>query len=373
MSIACPLISATLIVRNEGHHLPDCLASLAGVVDEIIVVDTGSCDETVEIALSAGASVHHFGWCDDFSAARNKTIEHARGEWLLYIDADERVRAPDLARLTAELAVATMLGATVRFHPRTGSTAYREYRLFRRRPDIRFEGAMHESFLPSLTRACEAEGGYIGHTDMVLDHVGYDGDQSHKLERNLKLLEKQIAATPGRVYLWWHLGTVYRDLDRVAEADFAWRQGANLADAQGGARAEDALCFAELAKTAMDGNGDALFWIESGLALRPENLMLQWLKARTLMDTAPLQASAIFERLSTIDPDSLVTDTAYDRRLLGAGALADMGYCAFRVGDFTAAARHYQAASLREPEVLEYRIKHRVAAARAAGPVEETP
>jgi tetratricopeptide (TPR) repeat protein len=366
-----PFISATLIVRDEAHHLPDCLASLRGFADEVIVVDTGSVDDTVAIAEAAGATVRHFPWCEDFSAARNVAIEHARGDWLLYIDADERVRPYDLARLRLELADPALFCTTVRFHPRTGSTAYREYRLLRRRPDVRFEGAMHESFLPSLFRAMEAHGGRIGEVEVTLDHVGYDGDQSHKLERNRTLLEKQIRATPARVFLWWHLGTVYRDLDRLEDADTAWGEATRLATLRGGQLAEDALGFIELAKAMIERDEDPIPVIEQGLVLRPENLMLHWLKGRALMDRAPDEAMAIFERLAEVDPDTFVSETAYDRRMLGAGARSDMGYCAFRSGDYAAAARHYALAEAREPGNLEYRMKRRVAEARAAA--SETP
>ena len=362
-----PIISAALIVRDETRYLGDCLKSLAGFADEIVVVDTGSVDDTRKIASDGGALLYEFPWCDDFSAARNFAIDQASGDWILYIDADERVRPYEQARLHRELRDPAMIGATVQFYPRTGSTAYREYRLLRRRPDIRFQGAMHESFLPSLRSAVDREGGYIGDLDVVMDHVGYDGDQSHKLQRNLKLLEIQVQNSPGRIYLWWHLGTVYRDLGRTEDARSAWLVGVELAREQGGERAEDALCFIELAKADLDAGSAAVQWIDSGLALRPENLLLHWLKARAIMETAPNTAMEIFERLSLIDPDNLVSETSYDQRILGTGAIADMGYCAFKNGLFADSARFYEAASVREPQNMEYRLKHRAALSRSPG------
>ena len=82
-------ISACYIVRNEAAKLERSLASLEGAVDEIIVVDTGSSDDTVKIAEAHGAQVFHFPWQDDFSAARNVSLSKATGDWILVVDADE--------------------------------------------------------------------------------------------------------------------------------------------------------------------------------------------------------------------------------------------------------------------------------------------
>ena len=87
------LLSAALIVRNEERFLVGCLDSLEGFVDEVVLVDTGSTDATPRIAADRGITVHTFPWADDFSAARNRALDLARGEWILYIDADERIRA----------------------------------------------------------------------------------------------------------------------------------------------------------------------------------------------------------------------------------------------------------------------------------------
>ena len=86
-----PDIGAAMIVRNEERFLDDCLASIAGQVDEIVLVDTGSTDLTLEIAGRYGARIIEYPWSDDFSAARNHALDHASSDWILYIDADERL------------------------------------------------------------------------------------------------------------------------------------------------------------------------------------------------------------------------------------------------------------------------------------------
>ncbi|MDE3076948.1 MAG: glycosyltransferase family 2 protein, partial [Chloroflexota bacterium] len=102
-----PTISACLIVKNEEANLGRCLRSLKGKVDEVIVVDTGSTDGTVEIARQGGARVAYFPWCDDFSAARNESLKLAASDFIIWIDADEELiehKPGALAKLAASLA-----------------------------------------------------------------------------------------------------------------------------------------------------------------------------------------------------------------------------------------------------------------------------
>lgn len=97
-------ISLCMIVKNEAHNLQRCLASVAGAVDETIVIDTGSTDATCEIARAFGARVRTFPWNDNFSDARNASLELATGDWVLVLDADEALAEESkevLRRLTA--------------------------------------------------------------------------------------------------------------------------------------------------------------------------------------------------------------------------------------------------------------------------------
>src|SRR5580658_9036899 len=100
------LLSAAIIVRDEAEHLDGCLRSLRGLVDEIVVVDTGSSDASVEVARSHGAIVAHEPWQGGFAAPRNRSLELCSGEGILYIDADERVRAGDHEERRRRLAAA---------------------------------------------------------------------------------------------------------------------------------------------------------------------------------------------------------------------------------------------------------------------------
>src|ERR1700722_2057318 len=84
-------LSVAMIVRDEADKLADILAEANSFCDELIVVDTGSVDETVEIAKAAGAKVYEFEWIDDFSAARNASFDHCTSDWIMWLDADDRL------------------------------------------------------------------------------------------------------------------------------------------------------------------------------------------------------------------------------------------------------------------------------------------
>jgi tetratricopeptide (TPR) repeat protein len=360
------LISAALIVRDEEAHIGACLASIAALAGEIVVVDTGSRDRTREIAATYGARVIDYPWHDDFAAARNHAIDHTTGEWILYIDADERARACDRTVVENQLRDPDLCAATVRFYPRSGFTAYPEHRLFRRDPRIRFRGAIHETILPDLGRILAAGQGRIGCSELTIDHLGYDGDQSAKAKRNLGLLHKELQSDPKRIYLWWHLGAVERDLGHLAEAEAAWQQGAAIARHGAGRGPEIALCQIELAKLSLTRNESALALVAEAKRLQPDNLLVQWIEAKVLAAGGRHEeALPIFERLAHIDADSLVAYVAYDRRIFGAWAFAEMGNCAFHLGRYRQSEACYRRAEALAPDCLEFSVKRQLAERRA--------
>ena len=112
-------ISACMIVKNEAAFLEGCLSSLSGHVDEIIVVDTGSDDETPAIAQQFGCRVLQYEWRDDFSAARNIALDRATSDWILYIDADERLTCAEGKVLKDSLPGPESAAARVRFQARS--------------------------------------------------------------------------------------------------------------------------------------------------------------------------------------------------------------------------------------------------------------
>jgi len=143
-------LSACIIARDEEECLPRCLLSLRGAVDEIVMIDTGSCDRTPEIALSLGARVFPEEWREDFSAPRNKGLDFARGDWVLVLDADEELVSEDISALRALLAadkdgyLLTVLKKSKDEYGQEGIRAGQGLRLFRNTPDRRYRGRTNE-------------------------------------------------------------------------------------------------------------------------------------------------------------------------------------------------------------------------------------
>ena len=133
-------VSAALIVRDKSAFIEGCLKSLAGIVDEIVVVDTGSTDDTIEKARHFPIKLHRFRGARIFPRPATTRSTQASGEWILYIDADERLEVPDLAVWRDVVADKGKAGWKLRFYPRVGWTPYAELRLFRNDPRIRFRG-----------------------------------------------------------------------------------------------------------------------------------------------------------------------------------------------------------------------------------------
>jgi glycosyltransferase involved in cell wall biosynthesis len=136
------------IVKNEVATLAQCIVSVSDLVNEIVVVDTGSSDRSKDIALQHGARVFDFPWPDSFAAARNESIRHATGKWLLWLDADEyfdEANRDKLRRLVAELNDDnTAYVIQQRSAASNGSaTLVGQVRLFRNRPDIRWDYRVH--------------------------------------------------------------------------------------------------------------------------------------------------------------------------------------------------------------------------------------
>lgn len=222
--MSSPTLSACLIVRNESLVLDRCLASLSGVVDEIVVVDTGSTDATPQIAAGFGARICRHAWQGDFSAARNVGLDVATSDWILAIDADEYVDAGSRhhVRAAVDHTDADGILLTVRNllapDDLIQSAESRIVRLFRRRDDIRFAGIIHEEVTAAITR----RGGRIAGSPIVIVHDGYASDTTQgagtRAERNLPLLLRAAADTPLDPYLHFHLGATYQHLGRHADA-----------------------------------------------------------------------------------------------------------------------------------------------------------
>ena len=216
-------VGLSMIVRNEEDNIGPCLQSVADLVTEIVVVDTGSTDRTKEYATQFGARVVDFPWCDDFSAARNATLDRLSAPWIFWMDADDRLDEENRVRLQsifASLAEGNVGYIMKYFSPRESGTARasitEHLRLFRNLPTIRWTGRVHEQIRKPVLDA----GGELRDTDVVIRHLGYyDGEiRRQKAERNLRLLLKQLDDDPTDSFVFYNIGQSSLVLERKAEA-----------------------------------------------------------------------------------------------------------------------------------------------------------
>ncbi|HEV3034792.1 MAG TPA: glycosyltransferase [Solirubrobacteraceae bacterium] len=272
-------LSLCMIVRDEEQMLPRCLAAVAGAVDEIVLVDTGSSDATIEIARSFGARVIEHEWSGSFAHARNVSFDAASGDWLMYLDADEVLVREDTALLRS------LTGRTWReafYLSETNYTgdvedgtavAHNALRVFRNRPEYRFEGRLHEQIAHRLPSYLPER---VETTGVRVEHYGYLGvvrDAREKSRRNIELLRLQQAESPPSAFLHYNLGCEYAAAGEHAAALAELERSWELAEA---APDRDALAFAptltsRLAKAlrACERPRDALACAEDGLERFP--------------------------------------------------------------------------------------------------------
>lgn len=202
-----PSLSVCLIARNEEASLPRALQSVRAVAGEMIVADTGSTDRTRQVAKDLGAVVCHFPWCDDFSAARNFAVSQARGDWILWLDADEELLPDSADELRACIARDDALAYFVRRQDlqRAGRLDYYtmmwQLRLFRRHDDLRFLGRCHPDFRPDIHEIARKTGLQVCPSTITMRHYGYVGELAQsKLQRGARLMELELRERPGQLY-----------------------------------------------------------------------------------------------------------------------------------------------------------------------------
>jgi glycosyltransferase involved in cell wall biosynthesis len=188
-----PTLSVAMIVKNEEETLPRLLHNIKDVVDEIVVVDTGSTDKTKEIAEQYGAKIFEYPWDENFSNARNESLKHCTKEYIIWLDADDFVPAQEISKLKYSLKDFPEKRAVfVNLIDRRPDKEYQsvQLRVFPNIPNIGFEGRVHEQISFSLER----QGIKYETVPVNVYHLGYTTDEaiSVKLRRNLDLLYKEM-------------------------------------------------------------------------------------------------------------------------------------------------------------------------------------
>ncbi len=339
-----------MIVRDEADFLAECLAQLQALDCIVVVVDTGSSDDTVAIARRHGCVLDTFAWRDDFAAARNAALARCETPWIFVLDADERLRAKDLHAL-GELAAGapdrayrivtrnyTHRCSTGEFTPCAPEDPFgrgfpgwfpsAKVRLFPNRPGVRFAGQVHELVNASLAR----EGIPVVDSGIVVHHYGLAREVARLREKQVAYLRLGLAkaeAEPENAQAFAELGHQYLELDDLPNALRAYKRAVGLAPTQGiyladlGAalhlvgRKEEARAALQLAVDRAEGHVDAWrnlgvlhaesgAWIEArecfqqAAALNPSQGELRRYLALALAECGDL-AGAVLEARAAVD------------------------------------------------------------------------
>lgn len=221
------MLSLCMIVKDESKLLDRCLSSVKDYIDEIVIIDTGSRDNTKEIAESFGAKVYDFEWCDDFSAARNFSLSKATKEWILVLDADEVIAEKDMKKMRELIGDDSVDGYQLiqrnysdslkgvscgdDYEERRG---YRSYfpsvlvRLFRNK-GYRFENRVHELIDDSVK-------GKVINSKIPIHHL--KDESKDRTEQYLRMWEKQIELTPGSPKPYYEVAKLYKSKEEYGKA-----------------------------------------------------------------------------------------------------------------------------------------------------------
>jgi glycosyltransferase involved in cell wall biosynthesis len=230
-SIQNPTISLCMIVKNEDENLRRCLDSVRDSVDEIIVVDTGSTDRSVEIAESYGARVFYHPWEGSFSKARNYSLKYATCDWILILDADEELKREDAPRLreitkNTDFKIVSFV-INNRYKDSTQEGHAQMVRLYRNFSGVHYKGIVHNAI--QYSDKCF-------YSSITVIHHGYnlpEEKMDEKFIRTSTLLKKQIEADPHNPVPYMYIGVSYMDRRMYEEAIISSKSAISLAEENG--------------------------------------------------------------------------------------------------------------------------------------------
>ena len=209
-------LSVCMIVKNEAARVRRAIECIKPFADEIVVVDTGSEDDTLEILQSLDVKIGHFKWCDDFAAARNASLDLATGDWIMWLDADDYIPSSEWPKLRKLKKMKPDKGFMfILKNEGHGKESFWQLRMFPNLPNIRFIYPVHEQVAPSLEKA----GFPLIKADVTVVHTGYDSRETvlAKKNRNLKLLLRRTQAQPDDLLSRLFVGLMYFSIDKIEE------------------------------------------------------------------------------------------------------------------------------------------------------------
>jgi glycosyltransferase involved in cell wall biosynthesis len=335
-------LSICMIVKNEEESLSGCLDSIKGIAEEIVIVDTGSTDRTVEIARSHGAKVIASDWRDDFSYSRNISLDHATSEWILWLDADDRVEEPSrkqLLRLKNEINnPVTLFGFKVKNLNKQGmGDIFMQVRMFPNDKRLRFEWPIHEQIVLSGSK-CGYKVIYLNEIEIL--HSGYHDEtlRRKKALRNRAIIEKGLEKYGGYPSYAAAYGDTYFMAEEWEKGIEAYKSVLDIPDCR--KKHSDiyefmfvtvALGYMHLKKTK-----EALEWVDKGLKNTPDKLELLFLGGDTSWDAGDFDRAFGYYKRAAEAPERFST-TPVDPVALKSKALMRQGKIHQRRREFTEA------------------------------------
>ena len=349
-----------MIVKDEEEFLEECLLSISDLADEIVIVDTGSKDSTPDIARRFSARVFSYPWRDDFSSARNEALKHARGNWILHIDADERIRPISPLVVKGLVTDRSKAAYYCLAYVKKGSTPVYLLRFFRSDPRIRYKGIIHENITEDLFAVSAQNGLRVGYSPLVLDHLGYeDGMREVKAQRNMPLLQRELKRRPNKRENWYHLCGAYETLGDLKRAKSAITKGIKIVREMPVPWPVDARMYCWLIQHELIEKRDTAALLKEAIGLFPRNPSLYWLQGKAWMveerwkDAIPFfhwlterGARGQFNRAMP-HPEEILHSASYE----------SLGTCYLKLGRYATALTLYQRACDGAPENLQYRVK----------------
>ena len=343
-------LSVCFLTRNEEQTIGRAIRSVQDAAGQVLVVDTGSSDGTVEVAAKLGATVVTFTWTDDFAAGRNFTLRHATGEWVLWMNGTEELPPASRDALRSAVSHPDAFGHFVRCRNITDPTQPNlaaetaDLRLFRRRPDLLgdepFVGRLHPHFRPEVVGAVEGAGLHVLPVgDVVLLAEAEAGTPpASKLRFNARLLELELNDRPGQLHYLIEYGRVLLMLDE--SPDSAAKGKAALAEAAAQvAGLKDApsppshkvQVLLNYALRVPPAEAPISHDLAGDLALRwfPRSPNLLWTVAEQAFKRKDYAAAAdVLRRLLRLGQTNSYDRThRFDPRILGEDSLLNLGAC----------------------------------------------
>lgn len=350
-------VSLCMIVKNEEEHLPRCLENIRNVVDEIIIVDTGSTDRTVEIAKSYGAKVYYFKWNNNFSEARNESLKYATKDWILILDADDELQGEYKENFKLLLDMQLDENAIYFFETLSyyGDRIDNNFiiinlnpRMFKNNCKIHYEGEIHNQLIYSPNKydaICNS---------IKIYHYGYLNksiSSKNKRSRNITILTELIKKEPSNKFNCFNLGNEYTALGDVKQAlEYYYKAYENFDPRSGFSAA--LLIRIIISNYNIQEYNKTLDFIDIGIKYYPKFTDLYFYKALVYkeLDKPTLQIKALEKCIELGEPPSEL------KFFYGSGsfkAYYELGTAYTNLNDYDAAYQYYIEAIKSKPDFID--------------------